>query len=1105
MVRSLFAWLYTCLVVVLIAGCSGGGGDTGASENLPPPLASSFVDIEAVPGPIVAVRVGEVVQLNDTNSYAQSSNADVAMSYEWSFSHKPAGSQAQLQNKGSSSPGFVADVAGVYMVQLVVSAEGVSSERAVTSVIVTEPPERMTGPFNHPGLSSNCVNCHNDHNATLRGKSVDHIATSNACQTCHTPQGFTIIPFADHLEVFGNCSQCHDGITAVGKSPGHAPTEAECDDCHNTTAFLELGPDGKFDHSGISRVCSSCHNGIVATGMTATVNDTPPGTHPDTSSECGYCHTTVSFLDAYPDHTGPAVVGPGITCDSCHVPDGTGSGQGQSPGHPITNVDCDVCHSVVTFTMPGGLFNHSLVDPAVQSCESCHNDNTSINAPSKSSAVPAHPATTADCGACHNTESFFPAFGFDHDGIVNDCQTCHGNNSPVPPQVTATGKPLATPFYAHMPTNPDNPGTANDQDCGDCHTLGTFSTGTYDHAGVINGCNACHDNVISVGKLDNHIPTNPDSQDCGDCHDTTSFVGAPFNHAGINTSNCALCHDGNIALGKPVSHLPTVEDCSSCHDTFNYTTFAGIAFNHFGIDTNNCASCHATGIATPKPVNHIPAQEECSACHDSVSDFRSTTFRFGLHAGITRGCEGCHNGQFSTSTASLYGKPVNHIPTTQDCDSCHTVNGFTPSSFAHEGITGNCVSCHNGQFTNVGLVGARQAPNTPIHQNTSSDCAVCHNTTSFADAFVDHASPEVLAARCDSCHNGINATGKDAKPDHVPTTQDCGVCHVAGGTFVPAVFDHTGITNNCESCHNGTNATGKHAAHLPTTQDCSLCHVTTAFINARFDHTGITDNCSSCHNGTTAPGKTPPPDHVPTNEDCHVCHVTTGFLPASFSHVGIVDNCSSCHNNVFAIGKSVSHVPTNQDCGVCHNTTSFIGAVFDHTGIVNNCASCHDGNTARGKHDTHLATSMDCHFCHTTATFVGGTWVHDSSTAGRCSDCHSPGGGATSKPGFHISTTEQCDVCHSTTSWAPDIFSHDPRGEYPGDHRRNPGCTACHGNTISSTIPWPYSRYAPFCAACHANDFSSESDHIGGRSGTVEQNKNCGQSGCHSVRQFNWD
>jgi hypothetical protein len=231
--------------------------------------------------------------------------------------------------------------------------------------------------------------------------------------------------------------------------------------------------------------------------------------------------------------------------------------------------------------------------------------------------------------------------------------------------------------------------------------------------------------------------------------------------------------------------------------------------------------------------------------------------------------------------------------------------------------------------------------------------------------------------------------------------------------------------------------------------------------------------------------------------------VTTGFRPATFDHAGIVDNCRSCHNNVFAIGKSVGHVPTNQDCGVCHNTSTFIGAVFDHTGIVDNCSSCH-GVTATGKHDTHISTALDCHYCHTTATFVGGSWFHDASTAGQCNTCHN-GSTATGKSSGHLSTTEQCDVCHSTDAWAPDIFRHSASGDYPGDHRRNPGCTACHGSTISSSVPYPFPRYAPFCAACHAGDFSSESDHIGGRSGTVEQNKNCGGSGCHSVNQFNWD
>ncbi len=1097
--RTLIGYLFTCMLVVFVAGCGGGSGDEAVTGTRTSATAENYIEIAAIPGPIITVTVGEVVLLEDSASFAISTEP---LGYEWSFSHKPDGSNAKLQDATSAAPSFVADVSGVYMVQLVVSAEGVTSQRAISTIVVTNLNESPTGPF-HQGLSSNCVNCHNDDFSTIPGKSLTHIATSNTCQACHTPQGFHIIPFADHQEVFGNCSQCHNGDLAIGKSEFHTPTYAECDDCHNTTHFLELEPDGSFDHSNISRSCTGCHNGTVAKGKHEG--------HMVTNSECGYCHTTASFLNAYPDHTGPDVVGAGITCDSCHVADGTGSAIGQSPGHPITNLDCDTCHSIVAFKMPGGVFNHSLVDATVQSCESCHNDSTSINAPAKSSAVPSHPPTSSDCGSCHNTESFTPAFEVDHTGIVNDCGVaCHVADG----SGTASGLPITTLFYEHMPLNVITSG--NDEDCSACHTPGTFSTGSYDHTGGVYGCNSCHNNKISVGKLLNHIPTNPGNQDCADCHNTTDFADAIFNHAGIDTNNCALCHDGNIALGKSLNHLPTSLDCSSCHVTNNFVTFAGISFNHLGIDPNNCATCHDTGIATPKIVNHIPTQDDCSVCHDSTSLFTSTTFMTSVHQDITRGCEGCHSGQFSTNSGRLYGKSGDHLPTFQDCDVCHTVAAFTPSVFAHTGISGNCASCHDGTHDLDGTGPRGPLGMTPDHPATNGqDCAVCHDTTSWLGAFVDHSGPAVVGKRCDSCHNGINAIGKDAKvsPPHVPTNQDCDVCHVAGGTFAPAVFNHTGIVNNCASCHDGVAATGMSQNHIPTTQDCSVCHITTDFANARFDHQGIFDNCGSCHNGTTAPGKAPPPDHVPTNDDCNVCHVTTGFLPATFDHAGIVDNCGSCHNNVFAIGKSVGHVPTNQDCGVCHTTSSFIGAGFDHTGIVDNCSSCH-GVTATGKHNDHVATALDCHFCHTTATFVGGTWTHDANSAGNCENCHNNnGGGATFKPPGHLNTTVQCDVCHSTNSWAPDIFNHSPQGGYPGDHRRNPGCNGCHGNTVDNTLPYPHSQYAPpqrntvYCAACHANDFDSKDDHIGGKSGTVEQNKDCsgGGRGCHRVTDSNFD
>ena len=1083
------------MFVVFVAGCGGGGsGDQAVAPTSP--FATTYYELTAVPGAMVGVRVNEVAMLDGSLS---STTSTEPMSYSWSFSHKPDASLAVLQGATTAEPSFIADVPGIYMVELLVSAGGDTSQRAVSMVVATVAPQSLLGRFRgHQGMSSNCGNCHNGENLNGTGKFLphkvpDHLATSNMCQACHTPQNFAIIPFIDHQEVFGNCSECHNNVVAIGMSEFHTPTDAECDDCHNTTSFIELAADGSFDHSNITRACAGCHNGKVATGMTPTTADTPPGTHPVTNSECGYCHTTISFLDPYPDHTGPDVVGPGITCDSCH---GAGTAQGQSVGHPVTNVDCDTCHSVLTFKMPGGIFNHRLIDATVQRCDSCHNASTSINAIAAPDTI-THQGITTDCGLCHNTDSFADGI-FDHTGIADNCATsgCH------------TGLPgdASGQHSTHMATT---------EDCSVCHAPGTFTSGTYDHAGITSGCNTCHDNTISVGKLPNHIPTSPDTQDCAVCHNTTDFAGATFDHTSTDTSNCLACHDGNISIGKSVGHVATDLNCSSCHATSTYNSFAG-TFVHSQqiIVGGDCASCHSTGIAPPKKVNHIPAQVECSACHrdTNTGGFVLTTFLdpTGEHQKLNSGCEGCHISRFIANPFAL--KAPGHLPTGQDCDACHTNNAFNPSIFNHSGISDNCASCHDGNVNHVSA-GARGATNTALHRSTTQDCGECHNTDNFADAFVDHTGPEVVGKRCDTCHDGgaCGAIGKHT--GHVVTNEDCSACHVPG-TFANAVFNHTGIVNNCASCHDGVTATGKNAktnpAHVPTSQDCSVCHTPTAFVDARFDHQGIVDNCASCHNGATARGKMPPPDHVPTNGDCSNCHQTTGFIPATFNHVGIVDNCSSCHDGAFATGKSGNHIPTSQDCGICHTSRlplSFIGAVFDHTGIVNNCASCHDGSTAIGKaaktNPAHLATNLDCSSCHTTATFIGGTWVHDSSTANNCDQCHKSGGGATAKPNGHLSTNEQCDVCHTTNGWAPTDFRHSAQGNYPGDHRIDPGCTGCHKGSIGGGINsdnYPNQlRYAPACAGCHAGDFESEGDHNGGNNGTIEQNKNCGASGCHRV------
>ena len=192
--RTLVAYLFACMIAIFVAGCGGGGSEEQAVAT--DPFTENFVDIAAVSGPIVAVRVGEMAVLDDSRSFADSAQA---LNYSWSFSFKPDGSNAILQGASTASPSFIADVRGVYMVQLVVSAEGVSSQRAITTVVVTNPGERLTGRFNHPGLSSNCVNCHNGVNTKVNGqilfpKTPDHIASVMPARPVILPRALTLSP-----------------------------------------------------------------------------------------------------------------------------------------------------------------------------------------------------------------------------------------------------------------------------------------------------------------------------------------------------------------------------------------------------------------------------------------------------------------------------------------------------------------------------------------------------------------------------------------------------------------------------------------------------------------------------------------------------------------------------------------------------------------------------------------------------------------------------------------------------------------------------------------------------------------------------------------------
>jgi hypothetical protein len=103
--------------------------------------APDFVDVTtensaptANAGPDQSSSVGSTVTLNGSGSTDVDGDA---LTYVWSFSSVPAGSAATLSNPTSITPTFVIDVAGLYVVQLIVN-DGIGPSAPDTVTITTE-------------------------------------------------------------------------------------------------------------------------------------------------------------------------------------------------------------------------------------------------------------------------------------------------------------------------------------------------------------------------------------------------------------------------------------------------------------------------------------------------------------------------------------------------------------------------------------------------------------------------------------------------------------------------------------------------------------------------------------------------------------------------------------------------------------------------------------------------------------------------------------------------------------------------------------------------------------------------------------------------------
>jgi hypothetical protein len=1102
MFHSPVSFTLLLLITMLSAGCGGGGGGGGSSNNdgtsTPSPNTAQLTLVADAGGICETLLQGTrasapVVCNNGSDPYTayldgskSTTSGDKELSYAWSFIYKPAGSNAKLVGANTVNPTFMPDVAGSYAVQLVVSSLGVSSPRAVALVVALDDatlnPDFTTQPtarnyFFHGGLSNNCSLCHSGKYPTLQAKSGTHIATSNMCQSCHSPTGFVYANFVDHTEVFGNCSDCHDGVIATGKSAGHIDTTQECSDCHTTTSFLTLNADGTYDHTKITAPCSTCHNGATAIGTDSAPN--PPG-HPTVSVECNNCHTTDKFGTPFVNHS---KVTPG-TCGQagCHGP-GASLGKSSAPyPHPdtgdITDA-CDLCHNTTTFNLDG-VFDHDVLARHPIACNSCHDG---LNA---TGMIAGHITTSpgSDCSDCHHTSSFVGGF-VDHTSTEvtsKACTDCHdGTTAPGAP-TTADGYPQA---------------------------LETI-----------------HTDAVTAGKT------------CSDCHSAGgSFSLAKVDHSGFGTLlspnlsiDCNSCHDGTTALGKPVGHQVTMAQCSTCHDP-QADTFAGGTYDHSDVNivgsvaTPTCVSCHDGTAHLGQSMTHVPLPtqgQDCLVCHGTGSGFSSFAVQTFDHAaaGITDNCASCHDG-LPHDGVVVISTPSDHIPSTNDCSTCHTdttngpsINGTNLSGFTnaapfvntvHPAYSTGCSNCHNGVYDNS-VYGATfySSPRSSTHKTADSnswDCGACHTTTgAFAETNpVNHQDPNIKAQQCVSCHvdgNTVQPVGKGAI--HPATSNTCQDCHQAGGSFSSG-FDHTTLNTGgvnhglaCATCHDGLNAKGKIANHLPTTRDCGVCHTeypptVPSFAGGQFDHTGPEMSgrqCMDCHDNNIVPGKSA--SHLATNQDCGTCHTTSGTFASNatggFDHTGVTDGCaaSGCH----AAGTTgvvdatddpnpLPHIPIvggsgELNCYSCHKSAggTFANAAMDHTVVTSTaCQSCHDGNHD-GSNAAHVVTTKSSN--------------HFVTSIAACSSCHT-----------------------STSSWGVAVtdYTHIANGGYPGNHssRRISSCDQCHDSSPPNAdiSGFPHATYGTACAACHASDGTR-------KHGSPLRTKYYDCGNCHSVSKSGW-
>ncbi len=249
-----FAGTYTIRLVV------NDGTVNSAADTVTVTASSSNVAPTANAGADQNVTAGDSVNLNGNGSSDPDGDP---LTYSWSFTSRPSGSTAALSNSTAAAPSFTADVAGSYVIRLVVNDGAVNSSPDSVTVTAASPPASCTSCHGQPptvgahilhtGLASvnnDCATCHSNNNHMNGVKDVNIISTYKAKSGSLAWSGTS-------------CSavSCHGGQTTPAWIGGSINVNTQCTSCHESgTSQYNSYNSGKHTfHLGFL-TCTSCHN-----------------------------------------------------------------------------------------------------------------------------------------------------------------------------------------------------------------------------------------------------------------------------------------------------------------------------------------------------------------------------------------------------------------------------------------------------------------------------------------------------------------------------------------------------------------------------------------------------------------------------------------------------------------------------------------------------------------------------------------------------------------------------------------------------------------------------------------------------------------------------